>query len=267
MSEELMAMIESLVQEHYGTQGLEYLRQRTRPAPEQVPQGMRQTAYDLLACFRAWEPDVRILGNVRAEDAGNLIEAMLTAAPSAPVACESGAQECDCGPLEYCTVCAKSAFTLSSKKPVAQGGGVDVEKVMALVEEYGEAKWSQGDSQYRRGCQSSADYYSEDAGRIRDRIRALLSASPAGVGGWQPVEGDLLPPVGSKVLIHLASLDEWVERTVTGYYVWGDLGGSKHLHRVFVRVVSESGYPNARMLHEVRPLPAAPAIANQEPQA
>lgn len=33
MSEDLMVMIESLVQEHYGTQGLEYLRQRTRPTP------------------------------------------------------------------------------------------------------------------------------------------------------------------------------------------------------------------------------------------
>lgn len=91
-------------------------------------------------------------------------------------------------------------------------------------------------------------------------------AQGGGVGGLEPVEGDLLPPVGSKVLIHLASPDAWVEHTVAGYYVWGDLSGDKHLHRVFVRVVSDGGYPNARLLCDVKPLPAAPAIANQEAQ-
>ena len=68
----------------------------------------------------------------------------------------------------------------------------------------------------------------------------------------EPVDGDLLPPVGSKVLIHLARECDWVEHTVTGYYVWGDLGGSPSLHRVFVRVVSADGYPNARMLRDVQ---------------
>jgi hypothetical protein len=33
----------------------------------------------------------------------------------------------------------------------------------------------------------------------------------------EPVEGDLLPPLGSKVLIHLARQDAWVEHAVTGY--------------------------------------------------
>ena len=139
---------------------------------------------------------------------------------------------------------------------VAQGGGVDVEKVMVLVERFGVEKWA-----YGRSYEADS---AEAANALFNEIRALLTAAPAGVGGLEPVEGDLLPPVGSKVLIHLASPDAWVEHTVAGYYVWGDLGGNKHLHRVFVRVVSESGYPNARMLHEVRPLPAAPAIAKQE---
>ena len=35
--------------------------------------------HDLLACARACEPDVRMLGNVRAEDAGNAIEFALNA--------------------------------------------------------------------------------------------------------------------------------------------------------------------------------------------
>jgi len=70
----------------------------------------------------------------------------------------------------------------------------------------------------------------------------------------QPIEGDLLPPVGSKVLIHLNSLDKWVEHKVVGYYVWGDLDGAKNLHRVFVRVVDADGIQNARLLSEVKPV-------------
>jgi len=69
-----------------------------------------------------------------------------------------------------------------------------------------------------------------------------------------PVEGDLLPPVGTKVLIHLASSKAWVEHEVVGYYVWGDLKGDPDLQRVNVRVKSQSGYLNARMLSEVRRL-------------
>ena len=68
----------------------------------------------------------------------------------------------------------------------------------------------------------------------------------------EPVEGDLLPAIGEEVLIHLASLDAWVPHTVTGYYAWGDHGGNSSLHRVFVRVVDAAGYPNARLLRDVR---------------
>jgi hypothetical protein len=76
-----------------------------------------------------------------------------------------------------------------------------------------------------------------------------------------PVEGDLLPPVGSKVLIHLARQEEWVEHTVVGYYVWGGLDGrDERMHRVFVRVVSANGFLNARMLRDVRPIEAAHGI-------
>lgn len=75
------------------------------------------------------------------------------------------------------------------------------------------------------------------------------------VGGLlEPVEGDQLPAVGSKVLAHLGSSDKWVEHEVTGYYVWGDLGGNTRLSRVFVRLADSHGYPNARMLCDIRPL-------------
>lgn len=84
----------------------------------------------------------------------------------------------------------------------------------------------------------------------RDRLRK--AAEPL-----EPVHGDELPPIGSKVLIHLASCDEWIEHTVAGYYAWGDLDGYEHLHRVFVRVRDSDGYLNARLLKDVRPVGAA----------
>jgi hypothetical protein len=73
----------------------------------------------------------------------------------------------------------------------------------------------------------------------------------------EPVDHDLLPPLGSKVLIHLANQDAWVEHTVTGYYVWPALKhqikkGEKDTHRVFVRVKDAWGYDNARLLSEVK---------------
>lgn len=150
---------------------------------------------------------------------------------------------------KYNELRATLAYMGSPFEAVAQGGGVDAARDL-LAEILAEA------DNFTRRTGKPVNGWPE-------RVRALLTAADAGAGGLEPVEGDLLPPVGSKVLIHLASPDAWVEHTVAGYYVWGDLGGNKHLHRVFVRVVSNSGYPNARMLHEVRPLPAAPAIANQ----
>lgn len=42
-----------------------------------------QTLHELLACCRAWEADVRILGNVRAEDAANAIAYCLDHIPEA----------------------------------------------------------------------------------------------------------------------------------------------------------------------------------------
>lgn len=45
----------------------------------------RRTLTDLYRCFMSWEPQVRVLGNVRADDAANAIRAVL-AAPSQPAA-------------------------------------------------------------------------------------------------------------------------------------------------------------------------------------
>lgn len=95
---------------------------------------------------------------------------------------------------------------------------------------------------------------------VRCWIMPALATRPtaSGAAALEPVEGDLLPPVGSKVLIHLGRQDEWVEHTVAGYYVWPAhpfqiKEGQKDAHRVFVRVVDAKGYDNARLLSEVRP--------------
>lgn len=72
------------------------------------------------------------------------------------------------------------------------------------------------------------------------------------------VEGDVLPPIGEDVFIHLASRNEWVKHKVVGYYAWKDLKGQDHLHRVFVRVVDSDGILNARLLSDVRWLPLPP---------
>src|SRR5574343_605803 len=71
--------------------------------------------------------------------------------------------------------------------PIAQGSGVDVEKVMALVEEYRAAD-------NRR-----------DASKFRKEIRALLSAPPA-ASGWQPIE--TAPGKVSDVLLYCTDTNE-----------------------------------------------------------
>lgn len=76
------------------------------------------------------------------------------------------------------------------------------------------------------------------------------------------VDGDLLPAIGEKVLIHLNSSDSWVEHRVVGYYVRGDLGRNTGFHRVFVRVVDGNGYPNARLLQDVRRIDAVPSASS-----
>ncbi len=67
-----------------------------------------------------------------------------------------------------------------------------------------------------------------------------------------PVHGDLLPAVGSKVFIHLGRSDSWAEHTVVGYYAWDNHGLDKNVHRVFVRVRDSQGYLNARLLNDIR---------------
>lgn len=76
----------------------------------------------------------------------------------------------------------------------------------------------------------------------------------------EPVEGDVLPPIGAEVLIHLARQDEWVKHTVAGYYVWPGHGDPTKW-RVNVRVRDSAGYLNARSLQDLRHLDGSPWIA------
>lgn len=77
-----------------------------------------------------------------------------------------------------------------------------------------------------------------------------------------PVDGDLLPAVGSKVFIHLARSDSWAEHMVVGYYAWDNHGLDKNVHRIFVRVRDSQGYLNARLLNDIRL--ASPGCADGE---
>ncbi|HET8731669.1 MAG TPA: hypothetical protein VFM34_11255, partial [Moraxellaceae bacterium] len=82
----------------------------------------------------------------------------------------------------------------ADNKPVAQGGGVDAEKVMALVEEY-------GDLRYRLACVGERSHVMLAIGAEgkKDEIRALLSAPPA-ASGWQPIE--TAPKDGRMALVY-----------------------------------------------------------------
>lgn len=92
---------------------------------------------------------------------------------------------------------------------------------------------------------------------IEDEFDHLQEVCEAvGQLGLPPVDGDVLPQIGDKVLIHLGRAERWVEHKVVGYYVWKDLGRDDSQHRVFVRVKSKDGYLNARMLKDVRPATA-----------
>lgn len=84
------------------------------------------------------------------------------------------------------------------------------------------------------------------------RLVELASARNTTIPELPPVEGDVLPAIGSTVSIHLARQDEWVNHTVVGYYVWPELDGKKGW-RVNVRVQDSEGYNNARSLEDIRP--------------
>ena len=78
----------------------------------------------------------------------------------------------------------------------------------------------------------------------------MLSNEPL-AGALEPVEGDILPPLGSQVYIELASSNRRQRVTVVGYYVWPGLKDQGAHARVFVRVKDEHGTPNARLLQDI----------------
>lgn len=81
----------------------------------------------------------------------------------------------------------------------------------------------------------------------------------------EPVEGDQLPPVGSRIFIRHGRDDDAHACIVTGYYVWGDLKGDKRLHRVFVRMVYEGTQTqNTRMLCDCYKTEAEALATTQE---
>ena len=92
--------------------------------------------------------------------------------------------------------------------------------------------------------------------RVNTELKAEVEKLRNAAAPLGPVNGDQLPAINSKVLIHLSSCDAWVEHTVVGYYAWEDLGANEYLHRVFIRVRDADGYLNARLLKDVRAVAA-----------
>lgn len=92
--------------------------------------------------------------------------------------------------------------------------------------------------------------------QVNAELKAENEALRKDAAPLDPVNGDQLPAINSKVLIHLSSCDAWVEHTVVGYYAWEDLGANEYLHRVFIRVRDADGYLNARLLKDVRAVAA-----------
>lgn len=104
------------------------------------------------------------------------------------------------------------------------------------------------------------EFYADDISDLLAKLNEHREVIPnkAEVPRLGKVEGDVLPPIGENVFIYLASRNEWVKHKVVGYYVWKDLKGQDHLHRVFVRVIDEDGILNARLLSDVRRVPLPP---------
>lgn len=71
---------------------------------------------------------------------------------------------------------------------------------------------------------------------------------------WDGVD---LPEKGDEVLIHLASLDEWVRHRVSGYRIKTPCSGHKRSYLIFIQVDASDdrrSSKNERSLHEIRPL-------------
>lgn len=130
------------------------------------------------------------------------------------------------------------------------------------------------EAQVRGMCAPGATWVVET---VLQWVRAIEAAHGIGVptrlpaddteGGTarrlEPVLGDVLPPIGSRVFILHGRDDAAHACTVTGYYAWNDLQRDPHLHRVFVRLVYEgTDVEQARMLKDCYPTAEA-ALASR----
>jgi hypothetical protein len=88
--------------------------------------------------------------------------------------------------------------------------------------------------------------------KLEEVNKSLAGVSQCWDGQPGPEHYNLLPPIGKRVSIYLSSNKAWVDHVVSGYYVWGNHGDDKNVNRVFVTVRDSEGYPNARLLKDVR---------------
>lgn len=94
----------------------------------------------------------------------------------------------------------------------------------------------------------SIDFLRDTPAKIHQSMQAIWAKKAS-----ERVDNDVLPPVNTPVLFHMASSDSWQPFTVTGYYVWKN-HDNKPGFRVNVLGIDAQGYKNARSLEEIKDL-------------
>ena len=146
----------------------------SRPAPVQVPSGWRLVPV---------EPTQRMLDSVHGMSLGEYAH-MLAAAPSAPAASESGARE-ECrlcggdGKAAYGNPCIRCGGTGLADEREPAAPAVDAEKVIALVEEYGDLMCGVGMNSGQPWARKHTAECRKEADTLLAQIRALLTPSIA----------------------------------------------------------------------------------------
>lgn len=147
----------------------------------------------------------------------------------------------------------------------------ELRALLSSAQSGGQAKSAEAMQAVRNGgcgCCSNSCADREDGCRHIHENPSAADMRPAPALEVERVDGDILPPVGSRVYILHGRDNDAHACTVTGYYAWGDLGGNKRLTRLFVRLVYEgTKTKQARMLCDCYPTAEAATASRPNGEA